>query len=158
MLQLQSLQSTQTACSHRLEFLYEPWSGKSKSRRADSNQKVQSANKGLGCENYHSQEKVRVHSSDDSKDFWHEKSRCWYCYQTSVWMKVTLLCWPPPLLRNRHPLQRNFLLHARSDLNLVQTIIQRIPRATIKIQRGQEVEMCIFIVLLSDLAVTADNG
>ena len=56
-LQLQSLQSMQTACSHWLEFPYEPWSSNNKSRRADSNQKVRSANKRLGRENYHSQEK-----------------------------------------------------------------------------------------------------
>ena len=63
------------------------------------------------------------------------------------WMKVTLLCWPPSLLKNRHPLQRNFLLHVRADLNLVLKIIQRISRATIKIQRGQKVEMCLIVLL-----------
>ena len=34
----------------------------------------------------------------------------------------------------------------RADLNLVLKIIQRIPRATIKIQR-QEVEMCLIVLL-----------
>ena len=35
----------------------------------------------------------------------------------------------------------------RADLNLVLKIIQRIPRATIKIQRRQEVEMCLIVLL-----------
>ena len=41
-----------------------------------------------------------------------------------LWMKATLLCWLPPSLTNRHPLQRNFLWHVRADFNLVLKIIQ----------------------------------
>ena len=50
-----------------------------------------------------------------------------------LWMKATLLCWLPPSVKNRHPLQRNFLWHVRADFNLVLKIIQSIPQVVIKI-------------------------